>query len=136
MARGASAREIITRTAGFARKATAGKSRSGGLRKARERVYANPVHYTHMLGAALSGGTPVAVSLACETLFTQHAFAHIPPQTGVPVVDAMAVITEAGDLALWLVHRSATCGPIELDIRLSDFQARAQADLVTLAGDL
>ena len=108
----------------------------GGLRKERERVYANPVHYAHALGAALAGGTPIAVHLACETFATQHAFAHIPPQTDVPVVDALAVITETADLVLWLVHRSATCGPVDLAIKLADFHGRAYADVVTLAGEL
>lgn len=108
----------------------------GGLRKEHERVYANPVHYAHALGHALAGGTPVAVELACETFATQHAFAHIPPQTDVPVVDALAVITEAGDLVLWLVHRSASCGPVELAVTVTDFQAQACADVVTLSGAL
>lgn len=108
----------------------------GGLRKERERVYANPVHYAHALGYAVAGGTPVAVHLACETFATQHTFAHIPPQTDIPVLDALAVITEEGDLALLLVHRSATCGPVELTVTVADFQAQVRAEVVTLAGDL
>ncbi len=108
----------------------------GGLRKERERVYANPVHYAHALGIALAGGTPVAVRLACETFATQHAFSHIPPQTGVPILDALAVITPGGDLALMLIHRGAACGPVALDIALAGFRAQARAEVVTLAGTL
>jgi len=107
----------------------------GGLRKERERVYANPVHYAHALGYAVAGGTPVAVKLACATFATQHAFAHIPPLHDVPVVDAMAVISEAGDLVLVLVHRSGDSGPIELAIDLDGFCAHKQAEKVTLAGE-
>ncbi len=106
----------------------------GGLRKERERVYANPVHHAHALGHVLAGGTPVPVKLACETFATEHSFAHIPPHADVPVLDGMAVITEAGDLALLLVHRSATCGPVELAVTWADFQAQGSAQVVTLQG--
>ncbi len=107
----------------------------GGLRKNRERVYANPVHYSHALGNALAGGTPVAVRLACETFSTHRAFAHIPPMEDVPVLDAMAVISPAGELVLMLIHRGAVCGAIELAVDIEGFQARGTAELTTLAGE-
>ncbi|MCJ7549347.1 MAG: alpha-N-arabinofuranosidase, partial [Anaerolineae bacterium] len=107
----------------------------GGLRKERERVYANPVHYAHALGHAVAGGTPVAVRLACATFSTPHAFAHIPPLHEVPVIDAMAVISETGNLVLTLVHRGGDCGPLELTIDLDGFRAQKRAELVTLAGE-
>ncbi len=106
----------------------------GGLRKERERVYANPVHYAHALGQAVVGGTPVAVRLTCGTLSTNHAFAHIPPMEGIPTIDAMAVVTASGNLVITLIHRGAEVGPIELTIDLEGFQAQQQADAVTLAG--
>ena len=107
----------------------------GGLRKERERVYANPVHHAHAMGHTLAGGTPVALRLACETFATQHAFAHIPPLAQVPVIDPMAVLTESGDLVVTLVHRSGDCGPIELTIDLEGFRAHQRAEQVTLAGE-
>lgn len=112
----------------------------GGLRKERERVYANPVHYAHALGHALAGGTPIAVRLTCETFSTTHAFAHIPPQTNIPDIDAIAVLTAtdvagSDSLVLSLVHRGADCGPIDLTIALEDFQAQGQAEVVTLVGE-
>jgi alpha-L-arabinofuranosidase len=107
----------------------------GGLRKERERLYANPVHYAHSLGSALAGGTPVAVRLSCETFSTRRCFGHIPPLNQVPVVDAMAVLSTTYDLVLMLIHRSAECGSIELDIALEGYRAQNQADIATLAGE-
>ena len=105
----------------------------GGLRKERERVYANPVHYAHALGSVLAGGTPVAVRLACETFSTQRAFGHIPRLSEVPVLDAMAVLSTAGDLVLMLIHRGADCGSIELDVALEGYRAQDRAETTTLA---
>ncbi len=107
----------------------------GGLRKERERVYANPVHHAHALGHALAGGTPVAVQLACATLSTQHAFAHIPPMEAVPVIDALAVLAENDEVILNLVHRSADSGPIDVEIALEGYRAQPQAEIITLAGE-
>jgi len=107
----------------------------GGLRKERERVYANPVHYAHALGQANVGGTPVAVRLTCGTLSTSHTFAHIPPMENIPVIDAMAVVATSGDLVITLIHRGAEVGPVELTINLEGFQAQHEAEIITLAGE-
>jgi alpha-L-arabinofuranosidase len=107
----------------------------GGLRKQRERVFANPVHYAHALGHALVGATPVAVHVASETFSTEHTFVHIPPMHEVPVVDAMAVVSDAGRLILTLVHRGGNCGPLDLAIDLEGFRAQGQAEVITLAGE-
>ena len=107
----------------------------GGLRKERERVYPNPIHYGHAMGAALAGGTPVAMRLACETFSTEHNFGHIPPLDNITVLDAMAVISPNDDLVLMLVHRGATCGAIDLTVSLEGFLAQNEAMLVTLKGE-
>ena len=119
--------EIITHSATV--------NHGGGLRKERERVYANPVHYAHALGNAIVGGAPVVARLTCGSLSTSHSFAHIPPMENIPVVDAMAVVAASGDLVVTLVHRGADCGPIGLTFDLEGFQAQPRADVVTLAGD-
>ncbi|MEK9137205.1 MAG: alpha-L-arabinofuranosidase C-terminal domain-containing protein, partial [Bacteroidota bacterium] len=107
----------------------------GGLRKACERVYANPIHHAHAMGIALADGTPVAVRLSSGTFSTQRGFGHIPPLAEVPVIDAMAVISPSGDLMLMLVHRGADCGAIELTVNVEGFFAQDEATLVTLSGD-
>lgn len=107
----------------------------GGLRKLRERVYANPVHHAHVLAAALTGGSPVALRLACGAFSTGEHFGHIPPLTQVPYLDPMAVCTPAGDLVLMLVHRGADCGPIELSIQIEGFEGSRAGKLAQLRGE-
>ncbi len=107
----------------------------GGLRKARERVWANPVHYAHEMGSALAGGTPVAVRLACGSFSTGREFGHLPVVRAAPALDAMAVLgPEEKSLMLTLVHRSASAGPIELSVDLGGFPAAKQAELLSLRG--
>lgn len=115
---------------------TATVNHGGGLRKARERVWANPVHYAHVMGSDLIGGTPVAVTLACGTFSTRQAFGHIPPVEKVPNLDVMAVVSkDEQSLILMIVHRSAAAGPIDLAIDLGGFAAQPQATVLTLAGE-
>jgi len=107
----------------------------GGLRKAKERVWANPVHYAHVMGAALAGGIPVAVKLACGTFSTGREFGHLPVVDAAPDLDALAVEAPDGKgLILMLVHRSAGAGPIELNVDLGGFPAGTEAEVLTLKG--
>ena len=108
----------------------------GGLRKDRQRVWANPVHYAHAMGAELAGGTPLGVKLACGTFSTAREFGHLPAVKGIPDLDAMAVLGEGGEaLMLMLVHRSGRAGPVELAIDLGGFPARDRAEVLTLKGE-
>ena len=107
----------------------------GGLRKARQRVWANPVHCAHVMGAALAGGTPLGVRLACGTFSTSREFGHLPVVEGAPDLDAMAVVAADGQsLYLMLVHRAARSGPIDLDVDLGGLAAAGPAEVLTLAG--
>jgi alpha-N-arabinofuranosidase len=108
----------------------------GGLRKTHERVWANPVHYAHHMAVAMSGGTPVKVKLACDTYATTHSFGHIPAHQGVPVLDAMAVISaDESQLIVMLLNRSATGRPIDVDIALDDLAVSPEVRVVCLKGD-
>ncbi|MCY3020352.1 MAG: alpha-N-arabinofuranosidase [Planctomycetota bacterium] len=108
----------------------------GGLRKTKERVWANPVHYAHTLGAALFDAKPVAVKLTSGTYSTASRYGCIPPLKDVPVVDALAALADDGkSLVVMLVHRCATAGPIALGLELSNFAAAAEAEVATLAGE-
>jgi len=107
----------------------------GGLRKDRERVYANPVHLAQKLCVMMANCTPVEIKLTCETYSTQHSYANIPPLKDVPVIDAIAGISPEGDLMLMLVHRGAECGSIDLTIDLGGFKAQDKAFLTVLAGE-
>ena len=107
----------------------------GGLRKTRERVWANPVHYAHTLAAPLAGGTPVAVQLECGSFATQQEFQWMPALSDVPIIDAVAVLSaDEHALIVMLAHRSADAGPITVSLDLSPFPGASEADVVTLAG--
>ena len=108
----------------------------GGLRKTRERVWANPVHYAHQMAADMVGGTPIQVRVACDSYSTTHSFGTIPAHTDVPVLDAMAVLSDdRRRLLVYLLNRSATGGPIDLAVTLGDIAAGPEAGLVVLAGE-
>lgn len=107
----------------------------GGLRKARERVWANPVHYAHAMAGALIGGTPVRVKVACDTYATTRPYGHIPPLQEMPVLDAGAVLSADGQrLIVTLVNRSAE-EPVEVRIVIEDAVVGAAAGLVHLSGE-
>ncbi|HUT20146.1 MAG TPA: alpha-L-arabinofuranosidase C-terminal domain-containing protein, partial [Anaerolineae bacterium] len=107
----------------------------GGLRKARERVWANPVHYAHGMAGAMAGGTPVRVKVACDTYATARSFGHIPALREVPVLDAGAVVSADGrQLIVTLVNRSAG-EPIEVRVVVGGQIAGAEAQLVSLVGE-
>jgi len=109
----------------------------GGLRKTRERVWANPVHHAHALLGELRDCTPVALTLQAPTYDVHQSFDNgvMPPLEGVPAVDAMAAISPDGrQLRLSLVHRSATCGPLEVEID-PGLPADGPAEVVMLTGE-
>ncbi len=106
----------------------------GGLRKERERVYANPVHYAHVLLRDLAGCVPVGIQLACATYSTARGFGHIPPLQKVPILDPMAVLSPDGELILTIIHRCATSGPVDLTVQLKGFEAN-EVEVTTLAGE-
>ncbi|MCS7263886.1 MAG: alpha-N-arabinofuranosidase [Armatimonadetes bacterium] len=106
----------------------------GGLRKERERVYANPVHYAHVLLKDLAGGTPLGLQLACATYSTNRGFGHIPPLQKVPILDPMAVLSPDGELILTVIHRCATTGTVDLTVQLKGFEAK-EVEAKSLVGE-
>jgi alpha-N-arabinofuranosidase len=107
-----------------------------GLRKTRERVWANPVHYAHQMAAAMAGGTPVKVQVTCNTYDTTQSFGHIPAHQGIPLLDAVAVINEVdGQLIVVVVNRSARDEPIDLTVVSDNLALGSDAHLVWLAGE-
>ena len=107
----------------------------GGLRKTRERAWANPIHYAHQMCAALAGGTPVKVKLECGTYATQNKYSLIQPASGIPVLDALAVQAADGSLVLMVAHRGAQCGPLDVTLDLGGFKNAGAAEVLTLAGE-
>ena len=116
-----------------------------GVRKERQRVWAEPCHYGHRLGRSLVGGTPVGVDVACGTFSTETTFGsdtsewfgELRPVTDEPAVDAVAVEdADAHDVAVLLVHRDAGRGDITVDLAGGGlFDGFDEATVTTLTGE-
>ncbi|MBU6398881.1 MAG: alpha-N-arabinofuranosidase, partial [Verrucomicrobia bacterium] len=112
----------------------------GGLRKERERVYANPCYYAQAAFTAFGGATPVALDL--ETPLEhgpvvlpdlEHAGERGPLVFG--AVDALAAVTDDGSLLLSIVHRG-TAGAIHVSVAVEDFKGADVAEVWTLTGNV
>jgi alpha-N-arabinofuranosidase len=108
----------------------------GGLRKERERVYANPCYYANLLFANFANATPVRTEVQCPQ---EQAPLVLPDlkrsATNSPfaVVDALAALSPQGTLLLSLVYRGSA-GPIRTAIQLDGFAAPDKATVSTLTG--
>jgi len=108
----------------------------GGLRKERERVYANPCHYANELFAEFAEATPVKVQVKAASERAPIILPDIKNAGGNPefsVVDAVAAVTPKGDLLVSLVHRG-TSGPERVLLNTEGFSAADTAQLTTLTG--
>ena len=108
----------------------------GGLRKERERVYANPCHYAQAAFAELAGATPVAVDLQAPSErapLVLPELRHVTKAESFRTVDALAALAPGGDLLISIVHRGSG-GAIALAIELRDFPAAPAAEVRTLSG--
>jgi alpha-N-arabinofuranosidase len=110
----------------------------GGLRKTRERVYANPCYYAQAMFAAFADALPVKIELTCPT---QAAPLVLPDLKNVTsdcsykVIDSLAAQSKGGDLLISIVHRG-TSGPIDLEITIKDSDMTGRADIQTLTTDV
>jgi alpha-N-arabinofuranosidase len=110
----------------------------GGLRKYRERVYANPCHYAQAMFAAFADAVPVKIELRSQT---QTAPLVLPDLKNVTsncsykTIDALAAQSKDGNLLISLVHRG-TSNPIDLEIIIKDSAYTGMAELQTLTADV
>ena len=110
----------------------------GGLRKERERVYANPCYYAQTSFARLAGATPVAVEVKSPTERAPRVIGdlkNVVPQPEYPVIDAVAALDASGSLLISVVHRG-TAGPIELAVEIDGFKPAATAEVTSLCADV
>jgi alpha-N-arabinofuranosidase len=108
----------------------------GGLRKERERVYANPCHYANELFAEFAEATPVKLDLETPLEKAPMLLPDISKVGGdknFGVVDAVAALGTNRELLVSLVHRG-TAGPVEVTVSWDGFSAAGIARTVTLAG--
>lgn len=77
---------------------------AGGLRKFREVVFPNPVHFTSLLYATTPGRWPVRVRLAAPGYDCTGRW--LPAVRNVPVLDALAMVDDTGrTLSLMVINR-------------------------------
>jgi len=120
--------EIITHSATV--------NHGGGLRKERERVYANPCHYAQATFAAFAEATPVGITIEAPA---QSAPLVLPELRNVTqacefkAVDALAALAPNGDLLLSLVN--GTMSPVALTVELNGFSSAAEATVNSLSAD-
>jgi len=106
----------------------------GGLRKHRERTWADPAHYGHVLLSALAGGTPLGLDVACDTVTTDESFGDISAIEGLPVVDAIAVETDDACVLTFINRRSGDAA-LDLTLDLSALDLNDDATITTLAAE-
>jgi len=110
----------------------------GGLRKERERVYANPCHWGQSMFRELAGATPVAVDVTSPA----EKLARVVPDLAregadvdeILAVDAVAAVDEAGDLLVSIVHRG-TAGPLAVAVELGGFESAGEASVTQLSAE-
>jgi alpha-N-arabinofuranosidase len=109
----------------------------GGLRKSRERVFANPCYYAQSMFAALAESTPVRTELTCPTgkaPLVLSDLRNVTKDWTYKTVDALAARTSDGDLLLSIVHKGTE--PVQLDIAMKDFEPAGQARIEMLTADV
>jgi len=110
----------------------------GGLRKERERVFANPCHYAQAMFAALADAVPVKTELSCQT---QTAPLVLPDLKNVTsscsyqMIDALAAKSQDRNLLISVVHRG-TSEPIALEIVIKDSAYTGPVEIQTLTADM
>jgi len=109
----------------------------GGLRKERERVYANPVYHARSLFHRLTGGLPVKTELEAGAYTAPLVLSDLMAAgfgRPVPMVDAVAAVDEAGALIVSLVNRSPDA-PVDLEIEVQGFEPQGLAAVTTISGE-
>jgi alpha-N-arabinofuranosidase len=109
----------------------------GGLRKERERVYANPCHYAQSAFAALAGATLVALELESAAETAPRVLPDLrqaTPEARYSALDALGALAPDGSLLLSLVHRGSH-GPLRLDIDLGRFTPAGRAEVWRLSAE-
>jgi len=110
----------------------------GGLRKTRERVYANPCHYAQAMFAAFAEAVPVKIELTGtrETApLVLPDLKNAASSCSYKTIDALAAQSQNGNLLISVVHRG-TSEPVDLEIIMKDFDSMAQVEIQTLSADV
>jgi len=110
----------------------------GGLRKERERVYANPCHWAQAGFAEFAGARPVALEAASPKETAPRVLPPMKdaaPQCSFEMIDALAALAPDGALLVSIVHRGSR-GPVRVAVQLDGFAAGPKAELRLLTADV
>ncbi len=110
----------------------------GGLRKQRERVYANPCHYLQAAMADLAEATPVEVRVESPDEVAPRVLPDLKaatPECRFAAIDPLAAIDSQGTLWLSIVHRGSQ-GPIDVTVEIEGANLSSAAELRTLSADV
>jgi len=109
----------------------------GGLRKTRERVFANPCHYAQSMFAVFAEAIPLKTELVCpekKAPLVLPELRNAAKDWTYKTLDALAAQASNGDLLLSVVHKGTEA--IDLTIALKDFEPAGQAQIQTLSADV
>ncbi|MEN6424044.1 MAG: alpha-L-arabinofuranosidase C-terminal domain-containing protein [Phycisphaerales bacterium] len=107
----------------------------GGLRKSRERVYANPCHWAQTMFAALAEAVPVKTDLTCSTEKAPLVLPELrnaEKEWTYKTLDVLAAQAADGSLLVSIVHKMAETST-DLEIAMSGFESGGKAEVQTLA---
>ena len=110
----------------------------GGLRKERERVFANPCYYAQAAFADFAQATPVGLDLQAPEIIAPRVLSDFRGATAhcaYPALDALAALAANGDLLLSLVQRG-TAGPLTVQVQIDGFPAALTATMRLLTSDV
>ncbi len=110
----------------------------GGLRKTRERVYANPCYYAQSMFAAFADATPIKTDLTCPTNKASRVLPNLRNATKdhtYKLLDTLAAQASDGNLLLSIVHKG-TESLVDLTISLKDFQPARTVEIQTLSANV
>jgi alpha-N-arabinofuranosidase len=108
----------------------------GGLRKERERVWANPCHYAQAAFAELAGATPVVCEIEAaeeQAPLVLPDLRKVTKSVTFAAVDALAARASDGGLLISLVNRGDSSEPVQLRIEFAGFAPAEEAFVRTLA---
>ena len=107
----------------------------GGLRKERERVWANPCYYAQAAFAAFAEATPIGLEIESAAEPAPMVLPDLKKATesaSYSTVDALAAVAKDGSLLVSVVNRSTSKEALHLTIDLNDFKPSRLAELRTL----
>lgn len=105
----------------------------GGLRKFREMVYANPVHWASHLYGNLKGRWPVKLTVACPRFDVPGG--RLPAVRQVPYLDAIALLDDTATILDVMVTNRHPSRAISARIDLDGFAIQGPIALKTVGGE-